>query len=46
LWFSDTFYTYYIYLFILASIILLTSMLGAIILALSTTEESLLEKKK
>jgi hypothetical protein len=33
-------YTYYSYLFLLATIILLVAMIGAIILALSTSEEN------
>lgn len=36
--FGTLLYTYYSYLFMLAALILLTSMLGSIILALSTTE--------
>lgn len=44
--FSDTFYTYYSYLFILSGILLLTAMLGAIILALSTTEQIILQKNQ
>lgn len=39
--FSNTFYTYHSYLFILASILLLSSMIGAIVLALSATEKHL-----
>ena len=38
--FGTLLYEYYSYLFILAALILLTSMLGSIILALSTTEKS------
>ena len=39
--YSTVFYSYYMYLFFLAGIILLTAMIGAIILALSTTEKDL-----
>ena len=38
--FGTLLYDYYSYLFILAALILLTSMLGSIILALSTTEQT------
>lgn len=37
---SDFLYTYYSYVFILSGLILLTAMLGSIVLALSTIEES------
>lgn len=39
--FGTLFYTYYSYLFLVAALILLTSMLGSIILALSTTEKTM-----
>jgi NADH:ubiquinone oxidoreductase subunit 6 (subunit J) len=39
--FGTLLYDYYSYLFLLAGLILLTSMLGSIILALSTTEETM-----
>ncbi len=39
--FGTLLYDYYSYLFILAALILLTSMLGSIILALSTTEKTI-----
>jgi hypothetical protein len=38
--FGTLLYEYYSYLFILAALVLLTSMLGSIILALSTTEKT------
>ena len=38
--FGTLLYSYYSYLFLLSALILLTSMLGSIILALSTTEDS------
>jgi NADH-ubiquinone oxidoreductase chain 6 len=37
--FGTLLYTYYSYLFLMAGLLLLTAMLGAIVLALSTTEE-------
>ncbi len=36
--FSELFYTYYSYLFLLSGMILLSAMLGSIVLALSTVE--------
>jgi NADH:ubiquinone oxidoreductase subunit 6 (subunit J) len=39
--YSNVFYSYYAYSFFLAGLILLTAMVGAIILALSTTEKDL-----
>jgi len=39
--YSTVFYSYYAYAFFLAGLILLTAMVGAIILALSTTEKDL-----
>jgi len=36
--FSDLLYTYYSYLFMLISLLLLTAMIGAIVLATSTTD--------
>lgn len=36
--FGDLLYTYYSYLFMLIALLLLTAMLGAIVLATSTTE--------
>ena len=39
--FGTLLYNYYSYLFILAALVLLTSMLGSIILALSTTEKTI-----
>lgn len=38
--FGTLLYTYYSYLFIVAALILLTAMLGAIVLALSTSERN------
>jgi len=40
--FGTLLYTYYSYLFLVAALILLTAMLGSIILALSTTEKTLI----
>ena len=39
--FGTLLYTYYCYIFLVAALILLTAMLGSIILALSTTEETI-----
>ena len=38
--FSQLLYTYYSYLFLISGIILLTAMLGSIVLALSTVENT------
>lgn len=37
--FGNLFYTYYVYLFLVSGMILLTAMVGSIVLALSTTEK-------
>lgn len=37
--FSTLFYTYYVYLFLLSGLILLTAMLGSIVLAMSTQDQ-------
>jgi NADH:ubiquinone oxidoreductase subunit 6 (subunit J) len=42
--FGTLLYTYYSYLFLVAALILLTAMLGSIILALSTTEKTLISE--
>lgn len=39
--FGNLFYTYYSYLFIISGLVLLTSMVGSIVLALSTTEKTI-----
>lgn len=44
--FGTLLYTYYSYLFLVAALILLTAMLGSIILALSTTEKTLLSENE
>jgi NADH:ubiquinone oxidoreductase subunit 6 (subunit J) len=45
--FANLFYTYYLYVFLLAGLVLLSAMVGSIVLALSTTEiePTMLEKK-
>jgi NADH-quinone oxidoreductase subunit J len=43
--FANLFYTYYIYIFLLAGFVLLSAMVGSIVLALSTTELSTIELK-
>jgi NADH-quinone oxidoreductase subunit J len=45
--FANLFYTYYLYIFLLAGLVLLSAMIGSIVLALSTTEiePTMLEKK-
>jgi NADH-quinone oxidoreductase subunit J len=43
--FANMFYTYYIYIFLLAGFVLLSAMVGSIVLALSTTELSTIELK-
>ena len=39
--FGNLFYTYYSYLFLISGLVLLTSMVGSIVLALSTTEKTI-----
>jgi NADH:ubiquinone oxidoreductase subunit 6 (subunit J) len=41
--FANIFYTYYLYIFLLAGLVLLSAMVGSIVLALSTTELSTIE---
>ena len=43
--YGQVLYTYYSYLFLIGTTILLISMIGAIILALSTTEKTMFETK-